>query len=167
MSGVVYLHRFHSIPVAKSSVRPDRLDGGLTLTHFLSPECKCSHLLRDHFISRGPSSHKEKIYIIKTSDESLNRKISQPLEKAGFKTELISEDKVSGVPLLVIQNTKGESLYTGGYTDGPIRPDSIILDIQIANDLKNRKNTTAYNAFGCAVSSKLKKYIDPLGVKSL
>lgn len=167
LGGVIYLHRVHSIPVAETSIHPEKMDGDINISHFLSPECKCSHLLRDHFIKRGPSSYNEKFYIIKTHDESLNRKITQPLEKAGFKTELISEEKVTGVPLLVIQNTKGESLYTGGYTQGAIRPDSIILDIQIANDLKHKKNITAYSALGCAVSEKLKKYIDPLGVKSL
>lgn len=167
MAGVIYLHRLHYLPVAQAVVHSERSTHKLTLNHFLSPECKCSHLLKDHFIKRGPSNYKEKIFIIKTHDQTVNNKIYKPLKEAGFETEFIVEERVTGVPLLVIQNEDKENLYVGGYTEGQIRPDSNLLDIQIARDLEMKKNIQAYSPLGCPVSEKLKKYIDPIGVKGL
>lgn len=162
--GVSYVHRVHSIPVEAGFIDGKNKSKSLSLSHFLSPACKCSHYLKNYLVKRGPSSLVETVYLINDPQQLSFKK---EFEQAGFNVMLVDESEVQGVPLLVIKDETGKLIYSGGYTNGRINAQSEFLDLKIANDITSRNILTAYNAIGCAVSDKLKKYIDPVGIKQL
>ena len=76
------------------------------------------------------------------------------------------DNKPDGIPLLVIANPSGKVEYEGGYDNRMLNPFSKIKDLEIANKYKNGSdNISRYPAYGCYMSSKYKKWMDPFQMK--
>jgi len=115
-----------------------------------------------HLIARGRFRDAEELILFVGSDPG-NRETAL---RAGFgfqnisDSDLISRFGVEAAPVLVIFNSNGELRYAGGYYNHPatIRP----LDEQIHGQLEAGKVTAALPVFGCAVSLRLQRSLDPL-----
>jgi hypothetical protein len=137
-----------------------------TMTHVLGKGCKCSEQVFNYLIKRGPQSDLEENVIL-LGDVPEYR---AALEKRGFKVteknprELATE-KAIGVPFLLINSAKGEGVYAGGYASSMIDERTPLLDLQILHSLRDGKSASELPIFGCAVSQRMQKLIDPLELK--
>lgn len=142
------------------------------IIHFLGGECQCSEYLVDYLVKRGPSKEfHEKIIVFDDKKD-----FYKPLIGAGFNVKSLEYEKVSrenkpeGIPLLVIANPGGKVKYEGGYAEQMLNPMTKIKDIEMANKYKlaakeNRREVASYPAYGCYMSKKYRKWLDPAGMK--
>ena len=92
-------------------------------------------------------------------------------ERAGFQfaaisaSELVLKFGLEAAPVLIVVDSTGQLLYVGGYYDHPaaITP----LDERIHAQLAKREGVEPLPVFGCAVSARLQKSLDPLGLANL
>lgn len=138
------------------------------IIHFLGGECQCSEYITEYLVKRGPSKEfNEKVVIF---DDLKN--FYSPLKDAGFDVEAHEYEKVDmdnkpdGIPLLVIANPGGKVEYEGGYDNRMLNPFSKIKDLEIAKKYKNGSDKVSrFPAYGCYMSSKYKKWMDPFQMK--
>ena len=137
-----------------------------TMTHVLGKGCKCSDLVYKYLLKRGPSPDLvENVILLGEVPE-----YRSGLEKRGFRvTERnpreIASEKAVGVPFLLITSAKGEGVYAGGYASSMIEERTLLLDLKILHSLRDGKNAAELPIFGCAVSQRMQKLIDPLELK--
>ena len=141
------------------------------IIHFLGGECKCSEFLTEYLVERGPSHEfSEKIIIF--DDLSDKKSFYKKLKKKGFNVQKLDYDKTSienkpeGIPLLVIATPDGRVKYEGGYSNQMLNPFSKIKDLELAKShMNDEKDIKSLPAYGCYMSKKYKKWLDPVGLK--
>jgi len=90
------------------------------------------------------------------------------LTARGFAVDVVDTETlqeryhVQAVPLLVVLDPLSRVRYAGGYTTRKQGPD--IQDTRIVEELKNDRSIAALPLYGCAVSARLRKAVDPLGL---
>ncbi|MCI5065534.1 hypothetical protein MRY87_07410 [bacterium] len=138
----------------------------LNVVHVLTEGCKCSAVISRYLVERGPlSGVRERVLYAAKSDAAI-----EPFREAGFETELLrSEGQIASYgitasPMFVVVNGAGEQLYTGGYSERLLRHSGQVKDRQIIAGLAKGDSFSALPVFGCAVSKKLKKMVDPIGI---
>ena len=142
------------------------------IVHFLGGECQCSQYLVEYLVKRGPAKDfHEQIVVF---DDV--KKFEQPLVNAGYNVKVLEYEKVSsenkpdGIPLLVIASPSGNVEYEGGYAKTMLNPFTKIRDIEIAEKYKygnkdNLREIASLPAYGCYMSKKYRKWLDPAGLK--
>ena len=146
-------------------------DNNWQIIHFIGGECKCSEFLTEYLEKRGPSDEfSEKIVIFDDLEDK--KSFYQRLSKKGFNVykrdydKTSNENKPEGIPLLVIASPEGDVKYEGGYSDKMLNPFSKIKDLELAKSHKNNeKDIKTLPAYGCYLSKKYKKWLDPVGLK--
>lgn len=137
------------------------------LIHLLGGECKCSEYITDYLVSRKPQANVlEKIVIFD------DLKMFAPrLKRAGYEVEVQDysqmkiEDAPVGIPLLLVVSPAGRVVYEGGYSDQMINPTTEFQDLNKLKDATNNREVASLPAYGCAISKKYKKWLDPMGLK--
>lgn len=137
-----------------------------TMTHVLGKGCKCSEQVFNYLVKRGPQPDLEENVIL-LGDVPAYR---DALIKRGFRVTKkdpreIASEKAVGVPFLLITSAKGEGVYAGGYASSLIDERTPLLDLKILQSLRDGKNASELPIFGCAVSQRMQKLIDPLELK--
>ncbi len=150
---------------ALSSLREADEKGQWMAVHVLYTECRCSQRLLQHLLeTTRPTGTSEHVLLV-GHDEGLEQK----LRAKSFRvtnvesTELGDRYHVTAVPLLVIAAPDGSIRYAGGYTTHKQGPDP--RDLQILAEARSTGSVLgALPIFGCAVSERLKKILNPLGI---
>lgn len=159
-----YLHGNHFVEFKNQKMKDFNIETNQWgMIHILGQGCGCSEIIGEYLIKRGPiKNHQERVYIIGEHHE-----LAQNLKKSGFQVKKIDEfeNRIEGVPMLIVHNDKGKSLYSGAYTKGVVTPISKILDLNIFKSIKENKPTKDLLVAGCAVSKELQSKLDPLGLK--
>lgn len=173
----VYLMAGHLLTLP----RPDQLDpdvaraieaarapeerGAWMAVHVLSAECGCSQRVLEHLVARGPvSGMREKVLFI-GEPTALTRRA----RAAGFTVDLLTGDELAAryrleaAPLLVVADPRDEVRYLGGYAERAGSP--VIEDTSVFARLRAGESVAPLPIFGCAVSRRLQKTLDPLGLK--
>lgn len=165
MGSLSALHNVSFFPdtTLRSSVSPQEK---WTLTHVLGQGCKCSKIVYEYLLQRGPRSDVfESVVVLGDMPEESTR-----LSQKGFHVEKkearsLASEKAVGVPFLLITSGKGEALYAGGYASSMIKENTPLLDLQILDSLRGGKSAQELPIFGCAISQRIQSLIDPLHFK--
>lgn len=135
--------------------------------HFLAGECGCSSYVVDYLVKRGPSDQAyEEIRIF---DDIHN--FTEKLSLAGFTVKNVlresfqEKDLPTGMPLLVITNPKDKVVYEGGYSNRMIGVTTQFQDLFKLAELKKDERTKTLPAYGCYISKKYQRLLDPIGFK--
>jgi len=133
--------------------------------HFLYGSCPCSRRVLSHVVARNPIENaNERIVLI-----GADKQQQQTAETNGYEVDVVtpqtlkSKYGIESAPLLVITNSQGTILYSGGYTSrkqGLDYQDAGIIATTIRGD-----GVDNLPLYGCAVSKSLKSIVDPLNLK--
>lgn len=159
---------------ATLAARPGARPGLWSAVHVLYEGCGCSSRVLSHLTRRTarPDLDETVIYARAagagppSADEAAT---AAAVRSAGFRfealtpAELETRYQVESAPLLLVADPGGVVRYAGGYTDrSGGKP---IFDLTIIDGLKSGHAVQALPVFGCAVSSRVQRAIDPLGLK--
>jgi hypothetical protein len=134
------------------------------LVHVIYGECSCSRALFAHLIARRPFRDAEEVVLFVGTDPVKQKSA----RRAGFAfttvsaQELASRFELEAAPVFIVFDSAGRLRYAGGYYAHPstITP----LDERIYSQLAAGAKVEPLPVFGCAVSSRLQKSLDPLGL---
>jgi hypothetical protein len=133
-----------------------------SMTHVLSTECGCSIRVLEHLLAtERPEGVRERILVLGSGHTLLDR-----LRAAGFTVEQRQSDRlheelgVEAVPALLIADPEGRVVYSGGYTDR--KQARRIVDLELYTNIREHREVKPLPLYGCAVSKKLRRAIDPL-----
>jgi hypothetical protein len=138
--------------------------------HVLSASCGCSQRVMAQLLLRGPMSGvTEELLMVEDTapDTDATEATLKALRTRGFQVfrasakDLFQAYGLRGVPLLVIVAPHGKVMYMGGYGPGRDRPQ----DAEILRRVRMGENPESFPVVGCAVGSRLKHRMDPLGLK--
>jgi hypothetical protein len=136
--------------------------------HVLSGACGCSQRVMRNLLARGPMAGSLEQIIIADGDDSYlpgTELLLQQLKEAKFQfshrrsEDLVRDTGMRGVPLLVIVSPNRTVAYLGGYGMNGDQT-SVILTRAMAG-----KVGTPLPIFGCAVGGRIRREVDPLGLK--
>lgn len=135
-------------------------------THALYADCACSSRVLDHLIARGEQPDLED-HVVLIGDAAAD---AARARAAGLDVEVVDEATAAerygleSAPLLLVAGPDGILRYVGGYTD---RKQALaIQDLAIIARLQHDQPAAALPVIGCAVSARLKSWVDPLGLKT-
>lgn len=144
--------------------------------HVLYVDCPCSQRVLKHLLERtAVSQAHEQFVLVVNSQEARDAEPGTVVRwreqavRQGFETELLTADElmqrygVEASPLLLILDRHETVIYSGGYTQrkqGPAFQDVAIIDAALAGT-----PTDSLPLFGCAVSKRLQRIVDPLNLK--
>jgi hypothetical protein len=144
--------------------RPAERDAWLVL-HVLAGRCGCSRRVLDTLVGRGPSAGiRERVVLVDGAPGDRERALA-----AGFAVTPVSPDALSeryhleSAPLFAVADPAGRLRYLGGYTERKRGP--VLRDGDIVRALRQGEAVEALPVLGCAVSRRLQRIADPLGVR--
>jgi hypothetical protein len=142
---------------------PDEADQ-LTAYHVLYAECRCSQRIAEHLVMRArPKGVVEHVLVVGRED-ALTRK----LEASGYRVhpvapaDLLPTYGVEAAPLFVVASRTGTLLYAGGYTARKQGFD--VQDVTILRAALASRTTEPLPVYGCAVSERLAKSLNPVSL---
>jgi hypothetical protein len=134
--------------------------------HVLAAGCRCSRGVAEYLASRGPVSGLQESVLLIGSDPVISRLIAlrSLAETTITPGEADERYHLEGAPWLVIIAPDDSIRYAGGYSTDR-NPRGGYLDVSIWNAVSAGKSYRPLPAFGCAVSERVQRAIDPLGLK--
>ncbi len=134
--------------------------------HALYADCACSSRILDHLIARGPQpGFTDHVLLIGDAPRDLAR-----ARAAGIAVEAVDDATaartygIESAPLLLVADPEGGLRYLGGYTD---RKQSLdIQDLTLIARAQQGELASTLPIIGCAVSARLKAWVDPLGLSA-
>ena len=167
-----WMMAWHSVvfPVLSSNRTSSNAVAGVwNIRHYLSPDCACSRRTAVYLIKRGPlHGTAEEVFVIGAGEGATRMKTQ--LSGGGFRvTALTAEqasarDGIQGVPVLEIVAPDGKIAFRGGYRKWGQSPNDY-EDVTLLSQLKASRHVETLPVLGCAVSERLRKQLDPLGLK--
>ena len=135
------------------------------LVHVIYVGCSCTERLFAHLVERGTLTGGEEIIVLVGGDDPVKRRSA---ERAGFglttvsAAELATRFGIEAAPVLVAFDGARRLRYVGGYYGHPAAVSP--LDERIYAQLTSGVTPESLPVFGCAVSPRLQKSVDPLGI---
>ena len=132
--------------------------------HVIYADCSCTQRLFAHLVARGPFPGAEEIVLFVGEDPAKRREAV----RAGFRftnvssADLAARFGLEAAPVLMVFNVSGRLDYVGGYFNHPAA--LFPLDETIYAQLQKGATPASLPVFGCAVSPRLQKSVDPLGI---
>lgn len=153
-------------PAAGSTIAAEFVDhDGVNAFHFLYGECPCSRKTLDHVLQRPPVDGVRETIVLVDADSAVRARALA----AGYGVvevtpqELKQRFAVEAAPLLIVTESTGRIVYSGGYTS---RKQGLnFQDVSILQAAKKGLVADELPLFGCAVSRGLKALTDPLSLK--
>jgi hypothetical protein len=134
--------------------------------HVLAAGCGCSRGVAEHLASRGPISGLHESVLLIGSDSVIMRLVA----RTTFSSKVIQPRDAAerlhlqGAPWLVIIAPDDSIRYAGGYSSDRNARGGY-LDAAIWKAVSAGESYRSLPAFGCAVSERVQRAIDPLGLK--
>ena len=170
VAGIAFLGTKHlaSLPepgnevlLSRSVLKLRHRAGKPFLVHVIYSECSCSKSLLAHLLARRTFPDSEELILFVGRDA----KTEQAAQRSGFEfssvsdSELVSRFGLEAAPVLLVFDAGSKLRYAGGYYDHPatITP----LDEKIHEQLAVGANVQPLPVFGCAISGRLQKSLDP------
>lgn len=148
---------------ALQRLRHPEEQGKLLAVHVLYSECRCSLRIVDHLVTRARPQGVSELVLLAGPPLDL----AERLEAAGFRVLQLKEEAlqerfhIESAPLMVVLSPTGDVRYAGGYTTQKQG-----LDIQDLSILEGARTAgvAPLPVLGCAVSQRLQKLLNPLGL---
>ncbi len=137
----------------------------LHVQHILSQSCPCSHRIAKHLASRWPiPSVQEQIVVVESATDTTSMMFPEAYSVKRINAEqLMDEYAIESAPQLLVTDSAGKIVYSGGYTAR--KQGYEIRDYEIISSLLRGESVEALPIYGCAVSKRLRRAVDPLGLK--
>ena len=139
--------------------------------HVLYGSCGCSGKVLDHLLERGPHvDTAEQVLLIEDDDVPSDLALIERARARGFLVESLSalelaqRFSIEAAPMLIVMSPDDHLSYVGGYADRKRSP--AIRDSEILDRLARGDTTDPLPIYGCAISQRLKRQLDPLGLKN-
>lgn len=167
------LHSYHLISFFPNKDLIDKKEGQVSVTHVLGTGCRCSESVTKHLLNRGTKLGvvESVVYLSEPGNEKLES-LRLKFEEKGFQFQFRDKDsfseyenKVTGVPFLMVSNRDNQVLYAGGYGRYKIIDGQEIQDEIIINKILSNKSVENLPIFGCATSLKYQSLLDPFQIK--
>ena len=153
-------------PPAGNTIAAEFVDNeGVNAFHFLYADCPCSRRTLEHVLERLPVDGVHETVVLVGSE----REVASRALTAGYRVlevtpqELKRRFAVEAAPLLVVTESTGRIVYSGGYTSR--KQGLAFQDVLILEAAKDGLVPDELPLFGCAVSKGLKALTDPLSLK--
>lgn len=132
--------------------------------HVLYAECRCSQRIAEHLLSSTrPQNVVEHVLLVGSNAELEARLVAHGFHVTVVATEELAERyRVAAVPLLVIAASDETIRYAGGYTARKQGPEP--RDLELIAAAREDRGLDALPVFGCVVSEKLQRAVNPLGL---
>jgi hypothetical protein len=144
-----------------------RAQGRWMAVHVLYSECRCSQRIADHLLeSPRPGDVDEHVLLV--ADPGQGASMSEQLTRAGFRVSVVTSEQlaerygIEAVPLFVVVGPDGAARYAGGYTERKQGPAP--RDLEILAAARAGRDLPELPTFGCAVSERLRRTLDPLSI---
>jgi hypothetical protein len=128
--------------------------------HVLLGTCGCSAQVLERLIARGPRADVvERVLMV---EASANEPLLVSARARGFSVEALDAQElalryaIESAPMLMVLSPQGRLSYAGGYG----------RNLDVLDRVVRGETVAALPVFGCAVSNRLKKTLDPLGLKN-
>ena len=134
------------------------------VVHVIYAGCSCTARLFAHLVERKPFPGAAEL-ILFVGDDNTKREAA---ERAGYSFRSVTSDELASefglevAPVMLAFDTTGALRYVGGYFDKPAARSA--LDGQIRQRILDGASPDPLPVFGCAVSTRLQRKVDPLGV---
>lgn len=137
----------------------------LHVQHILSQSCPCSHRIAKHLASRWPiPSVAEQIVVVESPNDTTSMVFPEAYTVRRISADqLMKEYAIESAPLLLVTDSNGNVVYSGGYTAR--KQGYEIRDYEIISSLLRGESVETLPIYGCAVSKRLRRTVDPLGLK--
>ena len=133
------------------------------VVHVIAADCSCTERLFAHLLAAGAESDAEELILFVGSDSAR----AAAAEGAGYRFRTLGRDTLErmgleAAPVLAVLDAGGTLRYLGGYFDHPaaVTP----LDRVVRNRLSEGLRPAPLPIYGCAVSTRLRESLDPLGL---
>jgi hypothetical protein len=150
--------------LARAALQLRRDAGQAFIVHVISAGCSCTERLFTHLVERPRFAGAKEVMLFVGEDAEKQRLAEAA--GVGFVTTspeaLAADYGIEAAPLLVAFDAAGRLRYAGGYYNHPST--LLPLDARIEAELAQGALPEPLPVFGCAVSSRLQKSLDPLGV---
>jgi hypothetical protein len=141
--------------------------------HVLYQACGCSARVVQHLLERGARVDvAETVIYVHDADPAAApalAKVGDDLRQARFgfealtPAELARRYQVESAPLLLVIDPRGALRYSGGYTHRS--GSALIQDGAVIDGLIGGRRVETLPVLGCAMSPRMQRAIDPLGLK--
>lgn len=134
------------------------------MVHVISADCSCTQRLFAHLLERDRFPGAEEIVLFVGEDAAKGR----AAKAAGLRfivtspAALAARYGIEAAPVLIAFDAGGRLLYVGGYYNHPST--LFPLDEKIHAELAQGTIPKPLPVFGCAVSQRLQKSVDPMGI---
>jgi hypothetical protein len=134
------------------------------IVHVIYAGCSCTQRLFTHLVERGPFPGARELIVFVGEDSAKRRRA----EQAGFsfrtstQQEIVARFGLEVAPVMLAFDRAGKLRYIGGYFDRPAAISA--LDVRIRDRMLAGAAIDPLPVFGCAVSPRLQKSVDPLGI---
>lgn len=167
----VQLHSYHLVSFFPNPDLKQNQPGQFSVTHVLSEGCRCSDIVRDHLLARGPISGISETVIFLTAKTS-PQQLQSRFEQRGFHFQTKEKEayaqfnsQATGVPFMTVSSPQQSLLYAGGYGSHKILLGQDIQDVKIITQIQANRNPAHLPIFGCATSLKYQNLLDPFSIK--
>jgi hypothetical protein len=152
------------VAIAIETLRGPEERGRWMVVHVLYEECRCSIRIAEHLQEVGPASDVGEHVLLVGEDEALRAALgARGFDARGVTAEqLSSEFHVLSAPILIIADGEGTVRYAGGYTRRKQGPAP--MDREILANLRAGQSGPPLPAYGCAVSARLQRQLNPLAI---
>jgi hypothetical protein len=134
------------------------------LLHVIFGGCSCTRRLFAHLLKRGPLPGTQEA-ILFVGEDAEKRKAA---EARGFRFTTTTAEALAArfgleeAPVLLVFDPQGTLRYVGGYFDNPAAVTA--RDERVYGQVGKGEVAAPLPVYGCAVSRKLQKAVDPLGI---
>jgi hypothetical protein len=134
------------------------------VVHVIAAHCSCTERLFAHLVERGASADAEEVVLFVGEDAAKQAAAT----RAGYRyatvaaADLTARFLLESAPVMFAFDARGTLRYAGGYFNHPaaITP----LDERIVARVRRGELPASLPVYGCAVSSRLRESVDPLGI---
>jgi hypothetical protein len=135
--------------------------------HVMYRTCPCSQRTIKHLLDAPrPADLRELVIVV--DDDGHGDPEDDQLRRGGFGVEVITPTMLhdnyhlEAAPVLVVMSPDDEVVYMGGYNRH--KQSAAYEDVAIITDLRAHRATEPLPVFGCAISERLARLIDPLNL---
>jgi len=136
------------------------------IVHVIAAHCSCTDRLFAHLVQRGPFADADEVVVFAGEDAAKQAAAT----RAGFRYATVTADDLAAryllesAPVMFAFDAHGSLRYAGGYFNNP--SDVTPLDEDLHAQVGRGATPTPLPVYGCAVSTRLRDSIDPLGISS-
>lgn len=122
---------------------------GQSIYHFAADECRCSERLLAYLAARKPKDGASEVVVYIGKRQAIHRQ----LESAGYELRFEETPEATGVaaaPWLLVRDSGGRIVYSGGYEPAPYWESRILFHVE------HRVRQAALPTLGCATSKQMR-----------